>query len=340
MNEDIKKLKELIESSQRILITSHISPDPDAVSSELLLGSTLEINFPRKQVKMALEEEPSGLDFLEGYKQIKFGPVYESANGFTPDLFILLDGNNYERCSRHDSQKIRDFIREKSVKTAIIDHHELAGYDQADVFINRKSASTVQDVWGIFFDGLGLKQPSQAAQTAMTGFYADTGGFVYVKAGQQQPVFGFAEKLVSLGADIEYVKNKLESYTESDMKILGELAANVSHESDYSYSFLSDGFIEQSELSPLELQRPMNSFLNSYIRNIGGRRWGFVVYKNTLQGKNFYSVSFRSQGGDPDISVIAASLGGGGHKGAAGAKFEAGSLNEAVDKVKKVIMEP
>jgi nanoRNase/pAp phosphatase (c-di-AMP/oligoRNAs hydrolase) len=38
-----------------------------------------------------------------------------------------------------------------------------------------------------------------------------------------------------------------------------------------------------------------------------------------------------------DVSAIAASLGGGGHKGAAGAKFEAPSLESAISKVKAAI---
>jgi len=163
---------------------------------------------------------------------------------------------------------------------------------------------------------------------------------VYVKAGGQKKLFSFAEELVSAGADIELIKNQLESYTEADMKVLGELAGNLGHGDSYSYSFLSDTFIEswqQSGHSHLQLQRPTNSFLNNYIRNIGGRSWGFIVYRNALQGEDYYSASFRSQGGTPDVSVIAVKLGGGGHKPAAGAKFEAESLEQAIGIVNDTI---
>jgi bifunctional oligoribonuclease and PAP phosphatase NrnA len=340
MEEEIKKLKALIESSQRILVTSHISPDPDAVSSVLLMGATLGLNYPDKQVKVALEEKPGDLGFIEGFNSIVFNPVHETLIEFKPDLFILLDGNNYERCSRQDGQLIRDYLLEKKVQTAVVDHHEVEGKDNTNIFINYHSPSTAQDVYSICFKELGLKKPHGAAQTAMTGFYADTGGFVYVKDGKQRQVFGFAEELVEGGADIEVIKNKLEAYTEADMSAVAELANNITHGGSYTYSFISDDFIKnwiESGYSHIELQRPTGIFLNNYIRNIGGRSWGFIVYKNVLQGENIYSASFRSQGGSPDVAELARALGGGGHKAAAGAKFEAKSVDEAINKVKAAI---
>jgi len=196
------------------------------------------------------------------------------------------------------------------------------------------------DVYEICFKNLSLEQSPDAAMTAMTGFYADTGGFIYVKAGGQKKMFAFAEELVSNGADIEYIKNKLESYTEADMSVLSELAANVKAGENYTYSYLSDEFIQHWQErgnSNLQLQRPTNNFLNAYIRNISGRKWGFIVYKNLAQGENMYSASFRSQGGKPDVSLFAVKLGGGGHKPAAGAKFEAELIDEAIQKVKNAI---
>jgi bifunctional oligoribonuclease and PAP phosphatase NrnA len=343
MEEEAKKLKTLIEASNKILITSHISPDPDSISSVSLFTQILRKNFPNKQTSSVFEEAPSDLGFIDGYKDIEFGSLLDHLRELQPNLFVLLDGNNFERCSRHDGAEIRDYTQTNNIKVIIIDHHELAGKDEAQLFINRGSAAVVQDVYEICFDELGLDKPENAEQTAMTGFYADTGGFVYVKAGTQDRIFGFAEKLVARGADIEEVKNRLEAYTEDDMRILSQLSANVTHGDGYSYSFISDEFISSwtaGGRSILQLQRPTNTFLNNYIRNIEGRRWGFIVYKNVLQGDNYYSASFRSQGGVPDVSAYASALGGGGHKPAAGAKFEAASLEDALAKVKSIIDTP
>jgi bifunctional oligoribonuclease and PAP phosphatase NrnA len=340
MEAEAKKLKRLIDDSQRILVTSHISPDADAVSSVLLFISTLKLNFPDKMLLAVLEEEPADLDFIDGYSKLEFGPVAEKLEDFKPSLLVMLDGNNYERASRKDGQRMRDFIKSRAVKTVVIDHHQIAGKDDVDIFINRQSPSTVQDVYCLLSDGLDLKMHPTAPQTAMTGFYADTGGFLYVKAGQPDRVFGFAERLVAAGADVEKVKYQLENYSLADMAVLGALARNISQTADYNYSFLKDDFISDWMAKWNKhsfLQRGTNAFLNNYIRNIGGRSWGFIVYKNILEGTGIYSASFRSQSGHPDVSLIAGRLGGGGHKPAAGARFEAASAQAAVAKVQAVI---
>lgn len=339
MTEQAEKFKQLIDSSERILITSHVSPDPDAVASLLLMGTALKKNFSNKQVTMVLEEEPMNLGFLDGYGDIEFGPLLGALEKHRPEMLILLDGNNYKRASRSDGDKVRQYIDQCSVKTAIIDHHETNDKDETDIFINNLSPAAVQTVYELLFHELGLKKPNGSAQTAMVGFFADTGGFVYLKAGTQGKVFEFAEELVAHGASVEQIKSKLSQYSKADMKALSELAANVTHTDNYSYSFISDEFInEWSKTHSLaELQIATGVFLDEFIRNIDGHQWGFIVYRNILQGNNIYSASFRAVSGTKDVAQIAQKLGGGGHKPAAGAKFEAGSVQEAIDKVKQVI---
>lgn len=339
ISSEVTRLKALIESSQKILITSHISPDPDAVSSLLLTGMTLIKSFPNKQIKMILEEEPLALNFLNSYDNIIFQNLAEAIEHQAPDLIILLDGNNFDRASRHNGDKVRELIKNGQIKVAIIDHHEIAGRDKAEVFINRHDPATAQTAYEILLKDLNLNPPEAAVQTALTGYYADTGGFVYLKDGGQKTVFGFVEELVSNGGDIGTIKNRLEQYSLDDMKVIAELAHNVNQTADYTYSYIGDGFMSEwlKNHQQSELQRGTGVFLDSFIRNINGRKWGFIVYINTLQGDNIYSVSFRSVNGVKDVAQIANRLGGGGHKSAAGAKLEAESVDQAVDKIKNTI---
>ncbi len=340
MDTKIQPLEELIAAADNILVTSHISPDTDAVSSILLLGSALRLNYPKKRVTMVLEEEPTELDFLDGYSQIIIKPILQTLKKNSPDLFILLDGNSYERASRHDGQQVRDYVAQNSLKSVLIDHHEEAGRDNADIYINDNCPATVQNVYQILFKVMNLKKPKGYAQTTMAGLFSDTGGFVYMKDGTHKEVFSLASELVEAGAVIENIKNQLYRFQDGDMQILSELASNTMHGKDYTYSYLKDetvaGWINDGSRQ-IDLQRPVGSFLDEYIRNIGGRTWGFIVYKNTIQGENYYSVSLRALSGTKDVSAIANSLGGGGHKPAAGAKFEAKNVHDAIEKVEKAI---
>lgn len=333
------KFKKIIDDADRILITSHVSPDPDAIASILLLGTTLQLNFPDKKVQMASEEEPKGLNFLNGYNQVKFMPVAETVGEFKPDLFIMVDANNFERCSRKGGQKIKDYVTKNSVKTAIIDHHQPDDKDETDYYLNSSAPSSVQEVYALCFEKLKLKKPEGYAQTTMLGLYSDTGGFIYSNPGYQQ-TFELVSELVAAGADIEATKNRLNQYSEDQMRVIGELAVNTTHENDFTYAFISDEFAEkwQEYDKPIAaLHMACKQFIDSYIRNIDGRAWGFLVYPDPLEGKDYYSVSLRSAGEAMDVSEIARKLNGGGHKPAAGAKVQANNVEEAVNKVKEAI---
>lgn len=338
MEEQAKKLQALIEGADKIIVTSHISPDPDAVSSALLLVNTLKANFPDKQVHTVLEEEPLGLDFLTGYKDLEFGPLYDALVKYKPALLILVDANNYDRSSRLDGGKIREYIQQNAIKSVIIDHHEPAGKDNTDVYINQGSPAAAQDVYEVCFGILNLKKPEGFAQTAMLGLYADSGGFAY-KNPRHSDTLKMADELLSAGADIEQINTALNQYTDDDILVFAELAANTSRKNDYNYSFVRDEFVSEwlAKDKSAQLHKGTEAFVNHFIRNIGGRKWGFIVYKNILQGGNIYSASFRSIGDAKDVSLIAASLGGGGHKPAAGAKFEAANVTDAIAKVTAAI---
>ena len=335
----VTKLKKLIESSDKILITSHISPDPDALASVLLLGTTLKLNYPDKEVLIILEEKPEGLEFLAGYKEVKFQSLIDALNSYKPELFILLDAVNYERCSRNDGDAIRRYLKDNKVATAIIGHHEPTGKDDTNVYIHQGSIATVQDVYEVCFEHLGLKKPEGYGETTMLGIYSDSGGFTYANPRHRQ-TFKIVSDLIDDGVNLEVIRSQLRRYTTDQLIALGEFARNVTTNGQYSYSYISDEFVadwQKANRPVLSLNTAAAIFVDQFIRNIDGLNWGFIVYLNPLAGENMYSLSLRSQADAKDVSQIANKFGGGGHKPAAGAKIEAKSIREALAKVKAAI---
>lgn len=336
---DIDKFRELVEGSRKILINSHISPDPDAISSVLLLGTTLIHNYSDNKVVMALEEEPEGLDFLTGYNDIRFGPLAETIKEVKPDLFIMLDAVNYERCSRTDGERVRRYLKDNGVKTVIIDHHEPAGKDDSDVYIHQGSIATTQDVYEACFDHLKLEKPEGYGETTMLGIYSDSGGFIYDNP-RHRETFKIIDDLLDAGVSLEDIKNRLNSYSQDHLKILAEFAKNVSSLENFTYTFLSDEFARQWQATPQVISTARGIFAENYLRNINGRKQGFIVCPDLIQGSDTYAVSLRSSDESVDVSRIANKLGGGGHKPAAGAKIEAKSVEEAIQKVQHAISSP
>jgi phosphoesterase RecJ-like protein len=305
----------------------------------LLLGTTLEFNYPEKQIRMVLEEEPDGLDFLAGYEKVKSEPLIKALEESKPDLFIIVDSNSYDRVSRHDGQRVKNFLETNAVKTAIIDHHEPEDKDQTEVYLNSGRSAAVQEVYEICFEQLNLKKPTGYAGTTMTGLYSDTGGFAYLKPDAKK-TFLLAAELLETGASVERIKNRLNQYSEDQIKVLGELMANLSHADDYTYSYISDDFMDnwiKSRKSIPAMHSARKRFIDEYIRNIDGRQWGFVISLDPQEDGRVYSLSLRSVGDAKDVSAIARKFDGGGHKPAAGGKVEAENVEEAIKKVQLVI---
>lgn len=321
------------------MVTSHISPDPDALASLLLIGATLNLNFPDKKIRMVLEDEPHNLRFLTGYKQIIFTNVYEEFKKFDPDLLVIVDTNNCQRISRKQGEELRKLISAKKTSVAIIDHHEPDNKDDSQVYINRYSPAASQEVYQTFFEDMKLNKPPDYAQAAMLGLYSDSGGFMYVR-NNYADTFRIAKILVDDGASIERINNSLHQYTRDDMLTFSELAANVQLEADYAYSFLRDDFVDQwlaDGKTPESLHKATELFINKYVRNIEGRKWGFIVYRNELYGPGVYSCSLRAVSNAKDVSKIASKLHGGGHKPAAGGRIYAKTVQQAISQAKIAI---
>lgn len=331
MPEEIKKLKELIETSKRILITSHISPDGDSVSSSLLLYDILKLNFPDKEVAVSMEEGPFGLNFLNSYDRIEFKPLPEAIEALKPDLIFILDANALHRVTRKP-ENLQGKL--DGSRVVVIDHHEGTDIPNANLNINNLSPAVTLDIYNIFLEQLGLRKPDEYAQTALTGIYTDTGGFVHQNLNFDQ-VFEVVPKLVKDGADIERIANNLNVISQKGLEVLNELLSNIKFQDNFSYTFISDetAVVQNHEA----IVQATEAFRTNFLRNVEDRPWGFIVYKDVMVAHNLYSVSLRALTGGKDVSVIAAKLGGGGHKPAAGAKFEANSVDDALAKVLSAI---
>jgi bifunctional oligoribonuclease and PAP phosphatase NrnA len=165
----------------------------------------------------------------------------------------------------------------------------------------------------------------------MTGLYSDTGGFTYLNDNYEKTL-DLVKELIKEGIKVEQIRNKLNQYTMDHLRVVNELFANIQNGNDYTYSCISDDFVNywlEKGKSFSSLQIGTKIFTDYYLRNIEGRPWGFIVYPDPLLGDGCYSVSLRALNGYKDVASLANKVGGGGHKAAAGAKIKAASSEEA-----------
>lgn len=340
-NKEAIKLKHLAKSSNCILITSHISPDPDAVASVLLAGTTLRTNFPDKKVHMVIEEKSTkDLSFLAGYSEIQFIPLAKAIEDLKPDLLIIVDAMNFERCSRFDGESIRSSLKQIGTKVVVIDHHEEIDVEPAALYFNKKNPATSQELYELLFYELGLKKPEDYAQTTLLGIISDSARFKYDNP-RHRETFKVVSELLDSGVSIEQLENITERYSAAQMKAIATLASSIKNGGQgYTFAYLDESILDSS-MSRDEQMNTMKAavelFTNQFARNFENNSWGFIVYPELASGPNVYSVSFRSVTGGIDVAALAHKLGGGGHKQAAGAKIQASSAKEALRFVQSAI---
>ncbi|HVX93137.1 MAG TPA: DHH family phosphoesterase [Candidatus Dojkabacteria bacterium] len=335
-----KELLDLIKSSKRILITSHLSPDPDAIGSSLFVYNILKENFKDKEFVINIEGGAgTALMFLNNAKDISDNKLSDQCREFNPDLIIVTDVNSFSRVTK-SLEELNEYLRNNKTSVAFIDHHGLDGHDNADFYLDNRAASCCEEVYKVFYEDFGLKLPEGYKECLITGILADTGNFIYPKI-DYKDTFRIVLSLLKDGLVIESVVDQMSSYNKLQLNIVSELIGNIVVEKDYVYSFLSDQYIEDNvvgKMSATDFKSAKNLFVNFYLKIVDNRKFGFLVaFDPRVIDERTYNGSFRSRSDGVDTTVFTKLLGGDGHKFASGFSFEAPNLEEAIKIVKKVI---
>ncbi len=334
-----KKLKKLIEKSETILITSHISPDPDALCSPLATYLILKQLYPKKEIKIYLEDPPpQHFKFLKNFNEIKIQPTPTAIQKYEPDLLIITDCNGINRITE-ESKKTIKLMKKQDIKLVAIDHHFLDLDYKPDILINNRNSSATEEVMITFRDHFNYEiKDKKLGEILLTGIISDTGRFLYFNEKFRETSESVAQ-LLELGLDINTLTQKSTVYHVSFPKILAELLQNLKTAEPYAYSYISNDFfqnyiVEKSITNDL-YKHAKHYFVDNFLYSLKNIRIGFAVFPK-LDSSNQFSGSIRVAP-DADINAkdIAKKLNGGGHEKAAGFKIEANSISDAVKKVKK-----
>lgn len=318
---------ELVESSKNILLTSHLSPDYDAIGSLVAVYWIIK-SLGKDKVTMSLEDQ-APLDFasfIEGIDRIKQIPLTEILSDF--DLVIMLDANRKSRVSQND------FEFSNSQKVIIIDHHVSESDIEASINVQSPVTSTSELIFDVFDEK--IKFSPQIARALLMGIFDDSGGFTY--KGVTKHTYEVAAKLNEYGADTNSVVKQIKSYKSNVFEALKIAINNINFDKKYKYSFT---YIPRDDYEILKLNGALFNqvmlHLIDILINMENHTWGFLVRPNNAHS---CKVSFRSKTARQNVRELAELFGGGGHNQAAGATLEdISDPFEAVAAVRKKIEE-
>ncbi len=300
-------------SARTIAICAHTSPDGDALGSQLAMVELVETLWPDAEVSALLADEqpaPHIYSFLPGFDRLMQPSTYDK----DPDVFVALDLSDPRRLNKART------ICERAGKVVVIDHHPPAeGFGDAKVV--RTEAAAVGVIAAEFALYLGAELTPTMSQNLMCAIVTDTGRFQYQNANGE--AFQVASLLVDHGASPSEISlNVYESFGLAFLHlkslVLGRITTFEHGRIAYSYATQSDFDRTGANLDECD-------GLIDAVRSVEGSE--VALFLKAVPGGKVRG-NLRSKG-PVDVSSVACSLGGGGHKAAAGFTFE-GSVDEAL----------
>jgi len=320
MKKTIEKILDLIESSQRILITSHRDPDGDSIGSQLALDG-----FLRSLAKTTRIVNQGCLPlryvFLDPQKRIEnFNSVPKEKNfNFKPGVVFVLECPSLDRLG-----EVKKIVPAES-RLINIDHHPDNEMFGTLNYVDPKAPAVGEMIYSLLKE-YGFAISPMMANQIYAAILTDTGRFGYSNASAR--CLSNCAELITLGADPKILTEKIYfNHSLAFLRLLGTILRRLEVKNGGKTCSVT---IDRNLLSEFGVNHKEIEGIVDYSLFLGGVEIG-LLFTETEKGET--KVSLRSHNAF-DVSKLAKIFGGGGHKNAAGC-----TLNYDLAKAKKVIFD-
>ena len=302
-----RKIKGRIQAAQRVLVTSHVRPDGDAIGSSLALA--LALLDAGKDVQVVLSDGlPAGFKHLPGAELVQ-----SKADGEF-DLIISVD------CS--DLKRIGDALDGYHAPDIIIDHHVTTDPFGTLNLVEPEAVATAS-VLTRHMAEWGLTITAPMAANLLTGLVTDTLGFR--TANTTSEALRQAADLLDLGVDMSALYYRsLVRRTFVEAKYWGAGLSSLERADGIVWATLTLVDRKASGYNGKD-----DADLINFVSSIEDADIAIIFVE---QNRKKTKISWRALKPQIDVSQIACQFEGGGHKAASGAEL-IGSLDEVQERV-------
>ncbi|MCL5781843.1 MAG: DHHA1 domain-containing protein [Patescibacteria group bacterium] len=313
---------EEIKRANRILLHCHPSPDPDSVGSALAMKFALEGMGKKVTVIKGDSEIPLAFKHFPGADSIVNKNFFEiDLSDF--DLFISLDSASQQMISRKG-----DIHFPLQIRSINIDHH-VSNTLYGDITLVDHSSPALAFVLYQLFLVWNIEINHDIAINMFMGMYTDTGGFKY--EGVDYRFLKCATELVKVAPDFKKALFILENSNSKDAIYFNAVAL------DCIGTYLNDNVVISAIPNKRLVEKGIDpvvasgSGIENQLKSVIG--WNISALMIEIE-PNKIKISFRTRDSERfDVSKLAASIGGGGHKAAAGA-----ILNTSLEEAEKLVL--
>jgi phosphoesterase RecJ-like protein len=316
----IPDLQEKMQKANSIVITSHKSPDGDAVGSSLGLWNCLQQAGIKSKVVLP-DAFPKNLQWMNGSEKVIFFDSQKSeATSLiqNADILFSLDYNDFSRVGN----ELGELMRSSKSYKIMIDHHP-DPTSETDILISSTAECATAQMIFQFIVAMGWKPflNVKAAECIYCGIMTDSGSFRF--SSTTPKTHAIVAELLSAGLSHVYVHSQVfDNDSESRLKLLGFTLSEkmrVLHEHKTTYFILTKNELQQFNYHAGDTE----GFVN-YGLAVEGIQMAAIIIERDDQIK----FSFRSKGTVPVNLFSKSYFNGGGHTNAAGGSLKC-NLNEA-----------
>jgi phosphoesterase RecJ-like protein len=311
------ELIQYIKSGESFIIAGHKEPDGDCVGSQLAMRSVL-LRLGKKAV--VCSAGPFKRTEIQNYSE-QFVHIYTEKKNENTKV-IVIDCSGMERTGSLQETLER-------YPCAVIDHHDAVTHPnstpEAPVYIDSKSPSCTLLIEKLI-TVLGMEPTKEEAELLLLGLCTDTGFFRHLTE-KDANVLESSAKMLKYGASLKKIYQIMNGGKSLNSRILiGNILSRI------------EEFYDRRLLISYETLEEFNTFgheerdsdsLNKMLQSIDGVEATAVIRQ---EDEVNCTVSLRSAD-IIDVSQIASSLGGGGHRNASGL-----TIKGNVSNVKQIIL--
>lgn len=328
LQENIEKLRELLQGAVKVVLLSHKNPDGDAVGSSLAMGHYLR-SVGKDVTVIYPNAFPEFFAWMPGAGDVLF---YENdreravAAVKDAELVFCLDFNTLSRIGLLGS-----CVADSSAPKVLVDHHPEPSADFALTISHTEACSTSELVYEAIVALSGTEGVSfEMAQCIYTGMMTDTGSFAYASA--RKEIYLIIAELLDKGIDKDWIYRKVfYNCSLSRMRLCGYvLYDKLKLYNRYNAALIT---LTHGELMRFYASKGDTEGLVNQPLQIKGVRFSCFL-REEQPGK--INVSLRSVDDFPCNAVAAEFFNGGGHKNASGGELYC-SMDVAVEQFKKAL---
>ncbi len=324
----VKLLRQTIKGFDKIVITTHKSPDGDAIGSATALAGVL-VKMGKKVHICVPDAPPDFLHWMKGTSHIltysdnreRVQEVITAAH-----LIFILDYNDLKRV-----EEMGEIIQDAPAVKVMIDHHP-DPVPCADIIISDTGyASTAEMIYMLlkkmeFVDLID----KNIGESLYCGIMTDTGSFKF--SGTTARTHRIVAVLLDLGVQHTEVHQRIfDSSTEDKLRLTGyALYQGLKIIPEYKAAFIK---LDEEILKQFNYRKGDTEGLVNYALSVEGVNLAAIFTEKEPQ---IVRISFRSKGKLAVNTMAKKHFEGGGHMNAAGGIFK-GSIDDAIAKFEKLL---